>query len=187
MGMRMHAEQSLILEGRPRWTRAKFEQLITLDGFGSGQVELVKGELVKKEEGVPHGNGIEKLTELLVPRLVGRARVRIQLHLVVDDETVLMPDVTVVDRKASRNFQPTRALLAIEVADTSERFDRIVKAPLYAQSGTGEYWIVNVKRGEVEVFSGLRNGRYSKHEKHHHGTLTVPGFDDVEIELSDLF
>ena len=36
-------------------------------------------------QGVPHGNVIEALTELLVPPLVGRARVRVQLPFVIDD------------------------------------------------------------------------------------------------------
>jgi hypothetical protein len=40
---------------------------------------------------------------------------------------------------------PEDVLLLVEVADTSLRYDRAVKGPLYAAAGVAEYWIVDVE------------------------------------------
>jgi len=41
--------------------------------------------------------------------------------------------------------EPEDVLLAIEVADTTLRFDRTIKARLYARYGIPELWIVDVE------------------------------------------
>lgn len=180
--MAMETEQAVLFESRARWTREMFDRVVESGAFGEEGVELVRGELVpRSEQGVPHANAIEELTDILVPKLVGRARVRVQLQFVIDDESVLVPDLTIIERRESKDDHPTRAILAIEVSDTRERFDRIVKAPLYAQSGTPEYWLVNVKKRSIEVFTDLRDGEYTKHTVHESGSVRVPGFDDVEV------
>jgi Uma2 family endonuclease len=52
---------------------------------------------------------------------------------------------------ASRTDHSTTALLVIEVAGESLRFDRRSKAALYARAGVPEYWIVNLAEATVEV------------------------------------
>ena len=42
-------------------------------------------------------------------------------------------------------------LLVIEVADSSEAYDRDVKAPLYAQSKIAEGWLVRLIEGSICV------------------------------------
>jgi Uma2 family endonuclease len=46
---------------------------------------------------------------------------------------------------------PRVATLVVEIADTSVRFDRSVKASLYASAGIPEYWIVNLADRVIEV------------------------------------
>jgi Uma2 family endonuclease len=46
---------------------------------------------------------------------------------------------------------PRVAALVVEIADTSVRFDRSVKASLYASAGVPEYWIVNLADRVIEV------------------------------------
>jgi Uma2 family endonuclease len=43
--------------------------------------------------------------------------------------------------------------VVIEVADTSLRFDRLVKLEDYARAGIPVYWIVNLVDGQVEVYA----------------------------------
>jgi Uma2 family endonuclease len=187
-GMRMEAAESLIVKQRARWTRAKFDRLVELGAFDGERVELVRGELVAMSpQGVPHGNVIEVLNELLMPLLVGRARVRIQLPFVIDDETEVIPDLAVVDRKVTRAEHPSIAHLIVEVADSSVRYDRVVKAPLYAARSVTEYWLIDTSREQVEVFSAPRHGAYGKHVKVSKGSLKVPGVDGVEVALRSLF
>ena len=54
-----------------------------------------------------------------------------------------------------------QVVLLVEVSESSLRKDRNVKAPLFARYGMSEYWIVNVVRREVEVYSNPLDGAYS--------------------------
>jgi Uma2 family endonuclease len=47
---------------------------------------------------------------------------------------------------------PTRAVLVIEVADSSLHFDRREKGSLYARARIAEYWIVNLIDRVLEVY-----------------------------------
>jgi Uma2 family endonuclease len=58
--------------------------------------------------------------------------------------------------------RPTDVLLLIEVADSSLDYDRTIKAPLYAESGIIEYWIVNLVHRVVEVYRQPDNGAYAQ-------------------------
>jgi len=75
---------------------------------------------------------------LLTPALVGRALVRIQSLLVASDESEPEPDVAIVALGDYRQAHPDHAHLGIEVAVSSIKKDRLVKAPLYARSGFTE-------------------------------------------------
>lgn len=163
-------------------------QMDTSGAFGDLRLELVKGELVLMGTmDPPHARVIEELTDLLVPALVGRARVRVQLPMAIDDETQLVPDLMVVDRRTSKSDHPETALLVIEVSDASSRYDRIVKAPLYAQARVGTYWRFDLKGRFVEVFSDARQGRWTQQVKVARGALQVPGFPEVEVDVGELF
>jgi Uma2 family endonuclease len=184
----MQAAESLIFKQRARWTRERFDHLAGLGAFENMKVELVRGELVDMSpQGLPHANVIEYLNEVLMPALVGRARVRVQLPFAVDDETELIPDLAIIDKRAPKTDHPSGALLVIEVADTSARYDRIVKAPLYAQAGVREYWLIDTTKAQVEVFSGARARSWARHEKVSRGELPVPGFPEVVLRVDALF
>jgi Uma2 family endonuclease len=43
-------------------------------------------------------------------------------------------------------------LLLVEVADSSSRLDRQIELPLYARSGVGEVWIVDLKQRVLEAY-----------------------------------
>jgi Uma2 family endonuclease len=47
--------------------------------------------------------------------------------------------------------KPEHIFLVIEVSDTSLRYDRTVKAGLYARYGVAEYWIVDMQGNAVIV------------------------------------
>jgi Uma2 family endonuclease len=53
-------------------------------------------------------------------------------------------------------------LLLIEVADTSLRFDRLVKLPLYARHRIPEVWIIDLAAGVVELCRGPEAGGYAR-------------------------
>ena len=116
------------------------------------RVELIEGELLAMAPiGGRHFNTVNLLAELLFTSVRTSAVVSVQGPVVLRPISEPQPDLALL-RPECRNRpvlpEPEDVLLAIEVADTTLRFDRIVKAHLYAQHGIPELWIVDVQ-GQV--------------------------------------
>ena len=79
---------------------------------------------------------------------------RVQLPFDVSPASEPEPDFAIVTREAllTARRHPNRALLIVEVADSSLEYDRHEKARLYAQAGVPEYWIVNLPQRQLEVY-----------------------------------
>jgi Uma2 family endonuclease len=117
-------------------------------------VQLIDGLLVAMTpQGRPHAFAIQELNRLLVRALGDEFKVLTQLPLALEGDSEPEPDLAVVraQEAASPTRHPGRALLVVEVAGESLRFDRRTKAALYARSGIPEYWIVNLTDGVIEV------------------------------------
>jgi len=80
--------------------------------------------------------------------------VRFQDPVALDDESAPEPDLAVVRGSHAdyRHAHPTRAVLIIEVAESSLALDRVQKGSLYARAGIADYWIVNLVNRVVEVY-----------------------------------
>ena len=136
----------------------------------------------------PRAKVVDRLNELLVPALLGRARVRIQQPLIAADESEPEPDVAVVAPGSYARSHPEGAKLVIEVAHSSIDYDRVTKAPLYAASGVEEYWLVDVEGRRVEVFCDASGGTYRSVERFGAGAVLRPrAFPDVAVTLDALF
>ena len=130
---------------------------------------------------------MQSLTQILVPPLVGRAAVRVQLPIVAADESEPEPDVAVVPLGDYSREHPATAFLVIEVADSSIRKDRLVKAPLYAKSRFGEYWLFDVRTRSVEVHRGASPDGWASVTRHGAGEILVPeAFPDVAVAVNDV-
>ena len=67
------------------------------------------------------------------------------------------PDVVVArggeDDYPDRHLEAADVLLVIEVADSSLRYDRLAKLPLYARFGIPEVWLVDVSARAVTPYT----------------------------------
>jgi Uma2 family endonuclease len=157
------------------------------------RVELIRGEIVcKMTPGPRHVAFVDNLTELLVLRLAGRARVSVQNALVVSDDSVPEPDLKVLRRRAlpykQRHASAEDALLLIEVADSSLAWDRSTKLALYAEAGVPEYWIVNCPAESIEVYRQPQRDRYLDVRRVEGAeTVTLQAFPDVTLTLAEIF
>jgi Uma2 family endonuclease len=123
---------------------------------GNERVELIEGEIVEMAPiGDRHAGTTNKLTELLVVAARGRAVVAVGNPVRLDRYNEPQPDFALLEPRADfyRGSVPTPSdvLLLIEVADSSLRFDRAVKLPLYARHGIPELWIVDLQHDIIEV------------------------------------
>jgi Uma2 family endonuclease len=75
--------------------------------------------------------------------------------LYLDEETFLEPDYVLFDRGvAIADLKATDILLAIEVGDSSWRYDSETKAALYAAHGVQEYWAIHALKRIIRVHRG---------------------------------
>jgi Uma2 family endonuclease len=81
-------------------------------------------------------------------------RVRCQLPEDLGQATEPEPDFVIVAGSSLQflTSHPTAALLIVEVSDTTLRYDRRRKGSLYALAGIPDYWIVNLRRRQLEVY-----------------------------------
>jgi Uma2 family endonuclease len=169
--------------------RVEYDQLVAMGAFEDERVELLEGVIVTMSPNYPeHASPVQFLTELLLPPLVGRAVVRIQLPVYAARESEPEPDVAIVPLGDYRHAHPDRAHCLIEVAYSSLSKDRNIKAPLYAASGFHEYWLVNVADQVVEVFRSPGRTDYEERTRYGVGeTLALLDFPDVKVEVAKLF
>ncbi len=139
-----------------RWTAREYLRLVDRGVLGpDDRVELLRGVIVTTApEGPRHAAIVNKIADALRGAIgTFRAAVRVQNPLRAGTSSVPEPDVAVVPGSHDDYFDahPNEALLVVEVADGSLPQDRLTKAAIYADAGIPEYWIVNLRRGVVEV------------------------------------
>ena len=154
------------------------------------RVELLDGEIIVMPPiGEPHEDSTDILNSDLSHLLRGRARVRVQNSVRLDDYGLPQPDIAVVrlrDDYNRRRPAPEDVLLLIEVADTSLEFDREVKLARYAAAGIPEVWIVNLRARQVEGYSDPVDGSYrSRRVVTAEGSISPLAFPDVSLAVGD--
>ncbi|WP_022798231.1 Uma2 family endonuclease [Thermus islandicus] len=89
----------------------------------------------------------------------------VQNPLVLFPGTEVSPDLALLKLSRTRHRdrlpEAKDALLVVEVADTSLRYDLEVKLPLYAQAGISEVFGVDLVREKVHVFRKPQGGELS--------------------------
>jgi Uma2 family endonuclease len=103
----------------------------------------------------PHALGIGFMEDALRAAFGPNFWIRVQMTMDLSPLSVVDPDLAVIAggiRSHVGSNNPTTALLVGEVADTSLYFDRNTKANLYAASGIADYWILNVRDAQLEVY-----------------------------------
>jgi Uma2 family endonuclease len=148
---------------RWRWTVAEIEKM-AVDGYfrEEEQFELVGGEIVpmspkRRRHEIIRGELAFRFTRLAPDDVFVIAEPQFNLA----DDTYLNPDILV--HPASLKTPDVRgadALLVIEVADTSLRYDLNTKAPIYATHGVREYWVINAGTLITMVHKGPSDQAY---------------------------
>jgi Uma2 family endonuclease len=186
MALKLAAERRL-------FTRAEYHRMGEVGILGEDdRVELIKGEIVKMSPiGRHHVAFVNNLNQLLVTRLTGRAIVSVQNPVVLSDDTEPEPDLTVLRQRSYKHAEPAVAdvLLLMEVAETSLRYDRVTKRPLYAEAGVPEYWIVDCGAESIDLHRGPAHGGYRDVTRVTGAAESVSllAFPDVVLGLAEIF
>jgi Uma2 family endonuclease len=145
----------LLKELQQPLTTDQYHRMIDAGILGEDdKVELVHGMLIARApQGGPHARIIQRLNGILVRGLGEAYDVRVQLPLTLKPTSEPEPDFSIVahGEEGSGSDHPSTALLVIEVSRSSLRWDRKVKAPLYARAGIPELWLIDVNGRRIEV------------------------------------
>jgi Uma2 family endonuclease len=180
-------------EGVPRlrWTLAEFERLGELGIFTENdRIELIEGELVPMS---PKGNRHEVLRDELmnwmIERLPGQGlRLSAEIGWRPSADTYVEPDILLCPKSFKGPTVPaTEVLLAIEVADSSLKFDTSTKARLYASLGVREYWVINAKTMVTRVHRDPSAKKYGSVTEVPPGKVLKPILvPSLALKLADL-
>lgn len=180
----------------------QIRQLTTAEYYGmmeSGiiregeRVELISGQIfTMAAKGTRHTVSTSRLLKSLLVLIGERAIVRCQDPITLPDNSEPEPDIVIAklrsDDYLNSHPSPADIILAIEVADSSIKFDRETKAPLYAAAGISEYWIVNLIDDRLEIYRQPEGDIYTSIEIiKPPRSIGLPQFSDITLDISDLF
>ena len=155
-------------------------------------LELIDGEIINMTPiGFRHANCVDRLNEFFVTHLTGKAIVRVQNPVYLNEYSELEPDIAITKRyeKAyiTKHPEPKDIYLIVEVADTSINFDREIKVPLYAKAGIIEVWLVDLNEDCVEVYQEPVHEKYRAIYKKYDSEIISPlSFPDFKIAINKL-
>jgi Uma2 family endonuclease len=156
------------------------------------RVELIEGEIIDMAPiGPLHGGTVMMLDQRLQETVGSRAMILCQGSIALGEYSQPQPDLAVLRPRAdfyrSGHAAPSDTLLVIEVSDTTWRYDRDRKVPLYARHGIPEVWIVDLPRSMVHFFRGLSGEAYTDETSRAPGVVPLPGLPGASVDLSALF
>lgn len=188
----MLVRMSVDVEKR-RFTADEYQRMGEAGIFPPGdRVELIEGEILTMSPiGSPHAAAVARGTHALITTTGGQCIVRVQLPIRLDGYSEPEPDFALAwprdDFYRTAHPGPTDVMLVIEVADTTLRYDREVKGPLYARSGIVEYWLVDLNDETVTCYSKPENGGYREVTTHRRQqSLRLPALPGSTILVDNL-
>ncbi len=178
---------------RHRFTADTYDQMIRAGILKpDDRVELIEGEIVQMSPiGERHAACVKRLNRLCTRILGDRAIVAVQDPIRLSDDSEPQPDLAILkprdDFYASGHPRAADILLVIEVADTTQTFDRDTKLPLYARAGIAEAWLVDLEKGRVELYRKPgRKGYSSVHTASRRDRIAPSAFAGIEISVDQL-
>ncbi|GAB4459816.1 MAG: Uma2 family endonuclease [Armatimonadaceae bacterium] len=152
-----------------RWSVAEFRKMSDAGIWGSEEhLELIGGQIVQKMPPSPPHSVCVDLTRLVLSRVFAGMDMylRTENPIALPGDYHSEPDIAVVignpRRYADQFPEPEEIFLLVEVAGTALEYDREVKGEVYAAAGIPEYWIINLRERQVEVFRRPAAGAWSE-------------------------
>jgi len=178
---------------RKKFTVGQYHQMIESGILTDrDRVELLQGEIIEMSPiGMQHAACVDRLNELLVRELVGRAIVRVQNPIQLSTRSEPQPDFAILQRRpdfyANGHPQPSDVFALIEVSDTTVEFDRTVKVPIYAKDNIAEVWIVDLNAEAVQIYREPSETGYQQLQTCRRGqAIAFQSFTDIQFTVDQL-
>ena len=164
----MRSELVTTLQPQPKRLRFSVDDYYKMIDLGMldtrEKAEIIDGELIKKITiGDRHAFVVDFLTSFFIKTLPDSIRVRVQNPLRLTDSDEPEPDIVLTDLTkydGKRHPRPEETILVVEVSDSTLKYYRDTKLPLYAAAEIQEVWIVNLQNKIIEVHQQPTVGIY---------------------------
>ncbi|NER01580.1 MAG: Uma2 family endonuclease [Okeania sp. SIO3C4] len=123
------------------------------------KVELIAGEIIQMAPmGLCHASCLRRLNRIINKLLYSKVIIDTQIPIQLNDESEPEPDLILLqlrdDFYEKKHPQPEDIFLLVEVADSTIKYDREIKIPLYAENGISEAWLIDINQ---QYYSDLNN------------------------------
>lgn len=156
------------------------------------RVELLDGRIVDMTPpGSGHAGCVKGLNRTFAVRVGDRPILSVQDPLSLDPFSEPQPDFALLvprsDIYRSNHPRAHEVLLVVEVADSSVRWDRETKIPLYARHGIQEAWLVNLVDQHIEVYREPSIKGYKSIRHAFVGDTVSPlAFPDIILKVEEI-
>jgi Uma2 family endonuclease len=188
---------STFMESWPRRHRITVDEYHRMAEVGllapDARVELIEGEIIEMAPiGKDHTSVVDQLNRLFVRAVGDDAIVRIQGSVRLDRMSEPEPDLVLLrprnDFYRSEFATGADMLLVIEVSDSTLRYERDVKVPLYARHGVPEAWIVDLQSDRLLVYGEPGTGEYQRQSiVAQPGPIAVAALPGLSVDLAAVF
>ena len=178
---------------RYRFTRSDYHRMAQTGILSpDARVELIDGEIIEMSPiGRRHMAAVDRANRVFTRGVGDEAIVRVQGSIALANHAEPEPDLAILryrdDFYGMTEATEQAVLLIVEVADTSEWYDRTTKAPLYARFGIPELWIADLNRDFVTRYTDPTPDGYATTQVFRRGeSLTPIAFPDLAVNVTDI-
>ena len=174
-----------------KWTIDEYHSMIETGLLDNRQVELLKGEIVEMSpEGEAHAYFSSEAEEYLRELLKTKATIRSGKPITLPDHSEPEPDIAIV-KKLGREYlthhpYPENIFWLIEYSNSSLDKDLNIKTKIYAEVGIAEYWVVNLKRRQLIVFSEPQDNEYTAKSTYGEGLVYPLAFPELAVTVNSI-
>jgi Uma2 family endonuclease len=187
---------SLLMEVWPQRHRITVDEYHRMAEVGllapDARVELIEGEIIDMAPiGPQHSSVVNQLLRLLMRAVGDLAIVQSQGAVRLNLRNEPEPDIALFVPRDDfyRHRHPTGSdtLLVIEVSESSLRYDRQIKVPLYARHGVPEVWVVDLVNGRLLTWRSPVAGEYQQQiSTDAPGIVPITALPGIAVDLSGL-
>lgn len=172
-----------------KWTLDDYHRMIDVGLLDDRQVELLNGEIVEMSpEGEPHAYFSHEVGDYLKLLLGDRVTIRQGKPItIIISNSEPEPDLAIVQPLGREYLQhhpyPENIFWLIEFSNTSLTKDLTAKRNAYASANIQEYWVVDLKRHQLNVFRNPVDGDYRLEQSLTDGEINPLAFPEMSVAV----
>ena len=152
--------------------------------------ELIKGEIVPMNaEYDRHARARARIVRIFNRALGDEWLVATETSLLLADNIEFKPDLHVFAASIKTDeVRGSDVLLAVELSSTTQRKDLEIKAPIYAEHGVRELWVIDLDARTGIIFDRIENGAHAPGRPVAADEALSPhAFPAITLKISDLY